>query len=79
MSDIPLPTPKEVQQVKLKRSHHAPVNGSMHPSAVEQIIRKASQYQTRLQISIALGEADIRAGRILSHVEAGRRLARWLK
>ena len=28
---------------------------------------------------IALGEDDVRAGRVVSHAEAGKRLARWLK
>ena len=28
---------------------------------------------------VALGEEDVRAGRIMSHAEAGKRLARWLR
>lgn len=28
---------------------------------------------------IALGEKDVREGRVVSHAEAGRKLARWLR
>jgi len=28
---------------------------------------------------VALGEEDVRAGRVMSHAEAGKRLARWLR
>jgi PHD/YefM family antitoxin component YafN of YafNO toxin-antitoxin module len=37
--------------------------------------------QKRLSVleGIALGEQDVREGRVVSHAEAGKRLARWLK
>jgi PHD/YefM family antitoxin component YafN of YafNO toxin-antitoxin module len=40
---------------------------------------EAMQHRLSVLEGIALGEADVRKGRIVSHAEAGKRLARWLK
>ena len=40
---------------------------------------EAMQHRLSVLEGIALGEADVRKGRVVSHAEAGKRLARWLK
>lgn len=40
---------------------------------------EAMQHRLSVLEGIALGEADVRKGRLVSHTEVGKRLARWLK